>query len=92
MYEEKDCITVEHFRMIDKDYLVETEDVLTDCIHESLKGGYYDYQDINIDYFIQEFKSRSKKVRLQALIDLIGAETREEFEETLYELNKLGEK
>lgn len=77
------------------DHLVETEDVLTDCIYAAVEvDGIelvdHDYCDIDTYSFIQEFQSRSKKVRLQALIDLIGAETREEFEETLYELNKLG--
>ena len=77
------------------DHLVETEDLLRDCIYESVEVDCADLEDydgvsIDIDLFIKEFQSRSKKVKLQALKDLIGAEPREEFEEMIHELYKYG--
>ena len=72
------------------DRKVDTEDVLTDCIYESVKDGHHDIEKIDIDYFIEEFQSRTKRVQIKALYDLMGPKSRTEFEEMMVGLYKLG--
>ena len=82
-------------KMNDIDYLVETDDLLEDCIYASVEVEgdqllWCPSSTIDINSFIEEFKSRSKKVRAQAIYDLIGAKSREEFEDMIQEICLLG--
>ena len=72
--------------MADIDYLVETEDLIRDCIDGSVSISYWGPGDADPFEFIKLFQSRSKKVRTRAIYDLIGAGSREEFEDMIQEL------
>jgi hypothetical protein len=67
-----------------KDQMVETEDLIEDCIYESFNNDDFKteccdttmyHSSIDIDAFIKEFQSRGRNVQLQAVLDLVGVKT-----------------
>jgi hypothetical protein len=68
-----------------KDQMVETEDLLTDCIYASVDIDgiqLINYETtIDAESFIEEFQSRGKSVQLRAVLDLVGVKTFPELEE-----------
>ena len=74
------------------DWLADTEDVLTDCIREAVEIDAHDDMYIDHEEFIKEFQSRTKRVQIKALYDLMGPKSRTEFEEMMSELYKHGAK
>ena len=64
-----------------KDQMVETEDLLRDCVDASV----YDY-GVDVDEFIKEFQSRGKSVQLRAILDLVGVKTFSELEQYFKEV------
>jgi hypothetical protein len=66
-----------------KDQMVETEDLLMDCIEQSMPFKLLPYC-ADIDEFIKEFQSRGKKVKLKAVFDLIGVKNFLEFKQYFY--------
>jgi hypothetical protein len=70
-----------------KDQMVETEDLLTDCIYESIEvGSAESIRRLDSDAFIKEFQSRGKSVQLRSVLDLVGVKTFSELEQYFKEV------
>lgn len=79
--------------MIDKDHLVEPEDVISDAIWEAIKDSDYEGDiDIDHDKFFREINCRTKRVRVELAFKILGSRDREEFEDLMHNLYALGVK
>jgi hypothetical protein len=56
-----------------KDQMVETKNMLADCMYESIEvGSAESIRKLDSDAFIKEFRSRSKSAQLMVILDLVG--------------------
>jgi len=77
--------------MVDKDHLVEPEDVISDAIWEAIEDSNWEGDiKINHDNFFREINYRSKRVRIELAFKILGAKDRKGFEEIIYDLYKFG--
>jgi phage gp29-like protein len=64
-----------------KDQMVETEDMLFDCMDKAAYENSYSQICFDTDEFIKEFQSRGKSVQFHAILDLVGVKTFSELEQ-----------
>lgn len=73
---------------MDKDHLVEPEDVITDAIIESVNilpfGNDFEVDPVK---FLEEINSRSERVRIDLAFEILGIKSREEYERMMHKLH-----
>ena len=80
---------------MDKDHLVEPEDVISDAIWKAIEDSLYEEDidmthDVDCDKFFGEINGRTKRVRVELAFKILGAKGKAEFEEMVHDLYAMG--